>query len=31
MIFGHKREEPGRHFTHGASASTADMASDGKV
>jgi hypothetical protein len=31
MIFGHKKEETGRHFTHGTSVSTADMASDGKV
>ena len=31
MNFGHKKEEGGRHFTHGTSASTADMASDGKV
>ncbi|MDR7116904.1 hypothetical protein [Caulobacter sp. BE254] len=31
MIFGHKKEEDGRHFTHGTSASTADMASEGKV
>ena len=31
MILGHKKEETGRHFTHGTSASTADMASDGKV
>ena len=30
-MFGHKKEEPGRHFTHGTSATTADMASDGKV
>jgi len=31
MMFGQKKEEAGRHFTHGTSASTADMASDGKV
>jgi hypothetical protein len=31
MIFGHKKEESGRHFTHGTSAATADMAADGKV
>jgi hypothetical protein len=31
MMFGHKKEETSRHFTHGTSASTADMASDGKV
>jgi hypothetical protein len=31
MIFGNKKEEAGRHFTHGTSASTADMASEGKM
>ncbi|MBO9708456.1 MAG: hypothetical protein J7521_09610 [Caulobacter sp.] len=30
-MFGHKKEEAGRHFTHGTSASTADMAAEGKV
>ena len=31
MIFGHKQEQQGRHFTHGTSAATADMAAEGKV
>jgi len=31
MIFGHKEQQQGRHFTHGTSAATADMAAEGKV
>ena len=31
MIFGQKKEETGRHFTHGTSATTAAMAADGRV
>lgn len=31
MMFGHRKQEAGRHFTHGTSASTADMAAESKV
>jgi hypothetical protein len=31
MIFGHKEQQQGRHFTHGTSATTADMAAEGRV
>ncbi len=31
MHLGHKKEKQGRHFTHGTSAATADMAAEGRV